>query len=46
MAEGRFDGLPTRGWINCSLSGDAFFAEWFRKKLAADNPAADESGKP
>jgi hypothetical protein len=33
IAEGLFDDLPERGYIDCSLSGERFFAEWFAKKL-------------
>jgi hypothetical protein len=33
IADGLFDDLPQRGYIDCSLSGEGFFAEWFAKKL-------------
>jgi hypothetical protein len=36
MADGAFDDLPKRGYIDCSLSGERFFAEWFAKKLESE----------
>lgn len=34
--EGLFAGLPTRGQIDCSLHGEAFFAWWLRAHYGHD----------
>ncbi len=34
MLDGAFDGLPPRGFIDCTLQGKAFFAKWFRERFA------------
>lgn len=39
MADGLFDGLPPRGYIDCSLGDERFFAEWFAKKLEREERA-------
>ncbi|MBV8331362.1 MAG: DUF1992 domain-containing protein [Candidatus Eremiobacteraeota bacterium] len=36
IADGLFDGLPSRGRIDCSLHGEAFIAKWFRENMARD----------
>jgi hypothetical protein len=33
IADGLFEGLPKFGEIDCSVSGERFFAEWFAKRL-------------
>jgi hypothetical protein len=33
MAEGDFDNLPQRGYIDCKLSGEQFLADWFAQKI-------------
>jgi len=37
IADGLFDGLPSRGRIDCSLHGEAFIAKWFREKFARED---------
>ncbi|MBV8282538.1 MAG: DUF1992 domain-containing protein [Candidatus Eremiobacteraeota bacterium] len=36
IGDGLFDNLPQRGWIDCSLHGDAFLALWWREKMARE----------
>jgi len=36
LRDGAFDKLPPRGRIDCSLSGEAFFARWWRERLERD----------
>lgn len=33
MGNGAFDSLPPRGFIDCSLQGEAFLAKWFRDRF-------------
>jgi hypothetical protein len=37
IADGLFDDLPPMGPIDCSLSGERFFADWFAKRLAHED---------
>ena len=50
MENGAFDGLPPRGFIECSLHGEAFFVKWFRERFVLpeadrDNSAVDGTRK-
>jgi len=36
IARGEFDGLPQRGWIDCSIRGEAFIIKWWREKILRD----------
>ena len=36
IEDGLFDHLPACGRIDCSLHGGAFFAAWWREKIARD----------
>ena len=38
---GAFDALPPRGFIECSVHGEAFFAKWFRERFVL--PEGDEA---
>jgi hypothetical protein len=37
LEDSLFDNLPRRGYIDCSLSGERFFREWFAKKLERES---------
>jgi hypothetical protein len=43
IEEGVFDGLPTRGRIDCSLCGAAFIASWWRAKFAREERPAERA---
>ena len=36
LENGLFANLPSRDRIDCSLSGEAFVAKWWREKVARD----------
>jgi hypothetical protein len=47
IADGLFDNLPRMGQIDCSLSGERFFADWFAKRLAREDlEAVRPRGRP
>jgi hypothetical protein len=47
MTGGLFEGLPSRGRLDCSLHGEAFFAKWFRERIAYEEELrATPSGDP
>jgi hypothetical protein len=33
LEDGAFDGLPPKGFIECPMHGEAFFAKWLRERL-------------
>ncbi|HEV3155661.1 MAG TPA: hypothetical protein VGZ02_17785 [Candidatus Baltobacteraceae bacterium] len=33
IEDGAFDELPPKGYIDCSLHGEAFIAQWFRERF-------------
>lgn len=37
IENGAFDGLTPRGYIDCSLHGEAFLAKWFRERFSAED---------
>jgi hypothetical protein len=36
LANGEFDGLPQRGYIDCSINGERFFRSWFAARLSRE----------
>ena len=40
MEDGAFDALPSRGFIDCSLHGEAFLAKWFREHVVLSHEEA------
>jgi hypothetical protein len=40
LENGAFDGLPSRGRIDCSLHGEMFLVTWFRERIAREEDAS------
>lgn len=43
IENGAFDALPPRGFIECSLHGEIFFARWFRERFVLPEAERNDS---